>query len=187
MGLHGITCWWSLFIRIFDLERCLQGLFCTYFWLAELQLKRIYCIFAYEGCLWRQFIRILVFGVSRRLFWSISSSWPKTIARTAHFHCARAIFRSGPNIWFLKAPEGRFEAFLAPGLKPLPERLIFIAREPFFGLDRISGLWSLQKAVLKHFWALPQNHCQNGSFSLRASNFSVWTEYLVFGTSRRLF
>ena len=26
--------------------------------------------------------------------------------------------------------------------KPLPERLIFIAREPFFGLDRISGFCS---------------------------------------------
>ena len=25
--------------------------------------------------------------------------------------------------------------------KPLPERLIFIAREPFFGLGRISGFW----------------------------------------------
>ena len=50
-----------------------------------------------EGCLWRQFIRILVFA------------------------------------------EGNFEAFPAPGPKPLPERFIFIAREPFFGLDRISG------------------------------------------------
>ena len=28
--------------------------------------------------------------------------------------------------------------------KPLPERLIFIAREPFFGLDRISGFCSHQ-------------------------------------------
>ena len=52
---------------------------------------------------------------------------------------ARSIFRSGTNIWFLEPPESRFEAFLAPGPKPLPERLIFIARDPFFGLDRISG------------------------------------------------
>ena len=58
-------------------------------------------------------------------------------------------------------------------------KLARIAREPFFGLDRISGFWSLQKAVLRHFWPLAQNHCQNGSFSLRASHFSVWTEYLV--------
>ena len=69
--------------------------------------------------------------------------WPKTIARTAHFHCARTIFRSGPNIWF----------------------------------------GSLQNAVLRHFWPLAQHHCQNGSFSLRAGHFSVWSEYLVFGVS----
>ena len=36
-----------------------------------------------------------------------------------------------------------------PGPKPLPERLIFIAREKFFGLDRISGFWSLQKTVFR--------------------------------------
>ena len=42
----------------------------------------------------------------------------------------------------------------------------------------------LQKAVLKDFWPLAENHCQNGSFSLRAKYFSFWTEYLVFGTSR---
>jgi hypothetical protein len=58
-------------------------------------------------------------------------------------------------------------------------KLARIAREPFFGLDRISGCWNLQKTVLKHFWPLAQNHCQNSSFSLRASHFSVWTEYLV--------
>ena len=29
-------------------------------------------------------------------------------------------------------------------------------------------------------WIGFPNHCQNGSFSLRASHFSVWTEYLVF-------
>ena len=84
-------------------------------------------------------------------------------------------------------PERRFKAFLAPGPKPLPERLIFIAREPFFGLDRISGFWSLQKAVLPHFWFLAQNHCQNGLFSLRARHFSVWTEYLIFEASRKPF
>ena len=38
----------------------------------------------------------------------------------------------------------------------------------------------LQKAVVKDFWPLAENHCQNGLFSLRASHFSVWTEYLVF-------
>ena len=118
-------------------------------------------------------------------FGCISGSWPKTIARIVRFHCAGAIFRSGPIFWFLEPSEGRFEAFLAPGPKPLPERLIFIARELFFGLDRTSSFWSLQKAVLKHFWLLAQNHCQNGSFSLRASHFSVWTEYLVFRLSRR--
>ena len=71
--------------------------------------------------------------------------------------------------------------------KPLPERLIFIARELFFGLDQISGFWSLQEDVLRHFLPLAQNHCQNRSFSLRASHFSVWTEYLVFGASRKPF
>ena len=90
--------------------------------------------------------------------------------------CARAIFRSGPNIWFLEPPERRFKAFLAPGPKPLPERLIFIAREPFFGLDRISIFWSLQQPVLMHFWPLAQNHCQNGSFSLRGGFFVIWSE-----------
>ena len=53
--------------------------------------------------------------------------------------------------WFLESPESRFETFLAPGPKPLPEQLKSIARKPFFGLDRISGFWNLQKAVLKHF------------------------------------
>ena len=126
----------------------------------------------------------MVFRTSRILVWRISGSWPKTIVRATHFHCARTIFDSGPNIWFLEPPEGHFEAFLDPGPKPLPEHLIFIAREPFLVLGRISGFWSLQKAVLKHFWPLAQNHCQNGSFSLRASHFSVWTEYLVFEASR---
>ena len=51
----------------------------------------------------------------------------------------------------------------------------------------ISSFWSLQKAVLRHFWILAQNHCQNGLFSLRASHFSPWAEYLVFGASRRPF
>ena len=41
------------------------------------------------------------------------------------------------NIWCLKSSEGRFETFLALGLKPLPERLKSMARELFFGLDRI--------------------------------------------------
>ena len=131
MGLHWITCWWSLFIRI-----------------------------------------------------SISGAWSKTMARTAYFHCARAIFRSGPNIWSLEPPEGRFEAFRAPGPKPLPERLIFTARELFFGLDRISSFWSHQKAVMKHFWLLAENHCQNGLFSLRASHFSVWTEEHILALCR---
>ena len=66
--------------------------------------------------------------------------------------------------WFLESPEGRFEAFLAPGPKPLPEQLIFIAREPFFGLDRISGFWRLQKAVLKHFWLLAKTIARTAYF-----------------------
>ena len=97
--------------------------------------------------------------------------WPKTITRTAHSHCAPAIFRSGPNICFPEPPGSHFKAFLTPGPKPLPERFIFIAREPFFGLDRISGFWNLQKAVLKHFWFLAQNYCQNGSKTWRANYF----------------
>jgi len=40
---------------------------------------------------------------------------------------------------------------------------------------------------LKHFWFLAQNYCQNGSKTWRASYFWVWTEYLVFGTSRNRF
>ena len=55
------------------------------------------------------------------------------------------------------------------------------------GLDRTSSFWNLQKAVMKHFWLLAQNHCQNTLFSLRASYFLVWTEYLFFGASRKLF
>ena len=86
----------------------------------------------------------LVFGTSRRPFEGISGPRPKTIARTVHFHCARTIFRSGQNILFLEPPEGGFKAFLGPGPKPLPERFIFIAREVFFVLDRISGFWNLQ-------------------------------------------
>ena len=39
------------------------------------------------------------------------------------------------------------KAFLGPGLKPLPERLIFIAREQFFGLDRISGFCNLNLSL----------------------------------------
>ena len=90
----------------------------------------------------------------RKPFWSIAGSWSKTIARMAQNYGARAIFWSGPNIWFLEPPEGCFEAFLVLGPKPLPERLKTMAREPFFGLDRISGFWRLQKTVLKHsgFW-----------------------------------
>ena len=62
-----------------------------------------------------------------------------------------------------------------------------MARDPFFGLERISGFWNLQKAVLKHFWLLAQNHCQNGSKVWRASYFSAWSEYLLVGTLRTLF
>ena len=113
----------------------------------------------------------LVFGFSKTLFWVISSSQPKTIARTTKKYGARAIFRSRPNIWFLKSSEGRFETFLALGLKPLPERLKSMARELFFGLDRIFGFWTLQKGVLEHFWMMAQNHCQNGSKVWRASHF----------------
>ena len=114
-------------------------------------------------------VEYLVLGPSRRLFSRISGSWPKTIARTAHFQGARAIFRSGSNIWFWDPPEDCFQAFLDPGPKPLLERLIFKAREPFFALDRISGFGILQKPVFRVFWILAQNHCQNGLFSRRAS------------------
>ena len=55
------------------------------------------------------------------------------------------------------------------------------------GSPNICGFWSRQNIVLKHFWALAQNHCQNGLESWRASHFSVWSEYLVFGVVRFLF
>ena len=92
----------------------------------------------------------LVFGTSRKPVWSISGSWPKTIARTVQKHGARTIFESGPNIWFLEPPESRFEAFLVPGPKLLPERLKNMARDLFLDLDRICGFWNLQKS----FWSI---------------------------------
>ena len=88
------------------------------------------------------------------------------------------------HIWFLESSEYCFEAFLGPGPKPLPERLRIMAREPFFGLERISGFWSRQITVLKHIWALAENHCQNRLESWRASHFLVWSEYFVFGVVR---
>ena len=87
------------------------------------------------------------------------------------------------HIWFLESSEYRFEAFLGPGPKPLPERLRIMAREPFFGLERISGFWSRQNTVLKHIWALAENHCQNRLELWRASHFLVWSEYLVLESS----
>ena len=50
------------------------------------------------------------------------------------------------------ACENRFKGFLIPGAKPLPEQLIFIAREQFFDLDRISGFWRDHVAVLEASW-----------------------------------
>ena len=100
---------------------------------------------------------------------------------------ARAYFWSRPNIWFLEPPESRFEAFVVPGPKLLPELFKNMARELFLSLDRISGFWNLQKAGLKHFWFLAQNYCQNGSKIWRARYFWVWTEYVVFATSRKPF
>ena len=101
--------------------------------------------------------------------------WP-----LAQNHCQNGLFSLRAShflVWteylVFEPPEGHFKVFLAPGPKQLQERLFFIAREPFFGLDRISRFWSLQKAVLRHFWLLAQNHCQNNSFSLRASHLSV--------------
>ena len=110
----------------------------------------------------------LVFGFSR-----------KPIAQN-HYQVTSKVWRAailglGPNIWFLESPEGRFEVFLAPCPKPLPEHLKTMAREPFFGPDRISGFWTLQKGALKHFCRLAQNHCQNTAKLWRASHFSVWT------------
>ena len=90
-------------------------------------------------------------------------------------------------MWFLEPPESRFEVFLAHDPKLLPERLKNIARDLFLSLKRISGFWNLQKSVLKHFWFLAQNYCQNGSKTWRATYFWVWTEYLVFATSRKPF
>jgi len=46
-------------------------------------------------------------------------------------HGAQAIFKSGPNIWFLEPLESGFEAFLVPSPKLLPERFINMARELF--------------------------------------------------------
>ena len=128
--------------RFFALNRIsgfwnLQKAVLKHFWL----LAQNHCqnaLFSLRASHFSLWIEYLVFGKSRKPFWSISGSWPKTIARTNYFHCARAIFCFGPNIWFLHSPEDPFKAFLAPGSKSLPERLIFIAREQFFGLNRIS-------------------------------------------------
>ena len=46
-----------------------------------------------------------------------------------------------------------FKAFLAPGLKPLPDQLICIAREQFLGLDRISGFLETTEGCFKAFLA----------------------------------
>ena len=84
---------------------------------------------------------------------------------------ARSYFWSEPNISFVEPPESRFEAFLVPGPKLLTEQIKNIARELFLGLKRMSGFWNLQKSVLKHFWFLAHNYCQNGSKTLRANYF----------------
>ena len=46
--------------------------------------------------------------------------------------------------------------------------------------------WTFQKAVLKHFWFLAQNHCQNGSKSWRERYWWVRTDNLVFGLTTSL-
>ena len=48
------------------------------------------------------------------------------------------------NIWFLEPPESRFQPFLVPDPKLLPEGLKNMARELFLDLDRISGFWTVQ-------------------------------------------
>ena len=131
-GLDRISGFWSL-----------QKAVLRHFWpLAQNHCQNgSFSLRASHFSVWTEY---LVFGASRRPFEGISGPRPKTIARTVHFHCARIIFRSGQNILFLEPPEGGFKAFLGPGPKPLPERFIFIAREVFFVLNRISGFWNLQ-------------------------------------------
>ena len=159
MGLSRQSICLSIFIareQFFALNRIsvpwsLQRAVLKHFWLLAQNhcQNALFSLRASHFSLWTEY---LVFGDSRKPFWRISGSWPKTIARTYYFHCARAIFRFGPNIWFLDPPEGRFKGFLVPGAKPLPERLIFIAREQFFDLDRISGFWRDHVAVLEASW-----------------------------------
>ena len=50
------------------------------------------------------------------------------------------------NIWFLEPPETRFQLFLVPDPKLLPEGFKNMARELFLDLDRISGFWTVQKS-----------------------------------------
>ena len=64
---------------------------------------------------------IVALSVIQKAVWSISGFWPKTIVRSAQKHGARPIFGSRPNIWFLKPPESRFQPFLVPDPKLLPE------------------------------------------------------------------
>ena len=143
----------------------------TRFWTLQKTVLKHFCILAQNHCqngsfsrrashfsLW---VEYLVLGPSRRLFSRISGSWPKTIARTPHFQSARAIFRSGSNIWFWDPPEGCFQAFLDPGPKPLPEQFIFITRDPFFALGRICGFSNLQRVVFKLFLVLPSSRFPN--------------------------
>ena len=86
-------------------------------------------------------------------------------------HGAQAIFKSGPNIWFLEPLESGFEAFLVPSTKLLPERFINMARELFLSLDGISAFWNFQKSRFEEFWFLVENYCQNVSQTWRASYF----------------
>ena len=116
---------------------------------------------------------IVALSVIQKAVWSISGFWPKTIVRSAQKHGARPIFGSRPNIWFLKPPESRFQPFLVPDPKLLPEGLQNMARELFLDLDRIFGVWNLQKSFLKPFWFLAQNYYQNRSKSLRFEAFLV--------------
>ena len=123
--------------------------------------------------------RELFFGLHRISgFWNLQKADVKHFWFLAQNYCqngskagAGVILGSGPNIWFLNFPEGRFEEFLLPGPKLLPERLKNMACELFLALDRISGFWNLQKTILKHFWFLAQNYCQNGSKTWRANYF----------------
>ena len=94
---------------------------------------------------------------------AIFGIWTKYLASGTSRNCLQ-------HFWFL--------------IQNLPERFKNKARKLFFGLDRRSGFWNLQKIVLKHFWCASLNYCQNVSKAYRASYF--WFR-LAFGTFRKPF